>query len=191
MSNDKTITDKKNFIKLMKTIHLNMQKGYSNLETAKQNRMTEVHLDSTINAYCEVNIGSNNIAASADKQRNHLVEQHPNVRLENPLNPPLDLHMTGGKRDLSLESEVGGTKAVKHDLKKLEERPINEDKVMITEAKSYKSINGKITDLIKKTSQNTKHLGHLIVYRQKNKKANTAKIYIKIYIDGKCFYSDI
>lgn len=190
MTDDKITKNKEYFKKIAKGIHLNMVENYSNLNTAKQNRMTEVSLSAAVKAYCDANVGSNCIAASADKQRTHLKEQHPNLKLETPLTPPLDLHMTGGERDLSLESEVGGMKAVKHDFKKLQDRPISDDKVMITEAKSFKGI-GKFTKSIQKTSKEDKgNYIHVEVHRQKNAKANTAVIYTTAYTDGKLVYSD-
>lgn len=169
-------------------IHHNITDRLSNLDSEKRGKITEEILSGAIDSYVAANAGSNNLAGSADKQRAHLKEEHPELSLNTPPVPALDLYLTGGQRPLALESELDGPKAVIADFKKLTDRTVGEDKVIVTETKSKKGL-GNFSSNVKAASKTDGgRYTHVEIYRRKNQLASTAQVRTTTYSNGEITY---
>ena len=131
---------------MARAIHEKMRSALSSVASADLHFVTGAVLSGAIGAYQANNPGRNAFFASADKRRIHILEQHPDI-IYDRRNPPLDLYITGGFFSMGLESEFGGPRNVIADFNKLEAEAVEDFKVLVTRAMSWR--------------QRTKHLGRV------------------------------
>lgn len=175
-------------IDLAKKVHAALEEGLRKLDTVKQNKATEVIIDAACDAYRSANSGSNKLEASADKQTNHLREEHREYRLGKFPKPRLDLHLSGGKRKLAMESEFGSRREVKKDFKKLQERPINEDKLIVSSTKSEKMRDRDVDIVIKASREDGGTYTHVELHKKKKEKFSKSEVRTRTYIKGDKVY---
>lgn len=175
-------------IYLAEEIHSALSKRVPKLETMKQNRVTEGVISAVCEAYKKVNLGSNGLGASADKQTNHLREQHKEYCVIPFSEPRLDLHLTGGKRELNMESELGSRREVKKDFEKLKDERVEGDKIMVTLTES-EGARDRDVDMVIEASQNDGGTyTHVELHKKHKEIFSKSEVRTRTYVKGDKVY---
>ena len=124
-------------ISMTHALHGNITESVRGKNTASRQGITKGVISGIISAYVAENPGANCLTVSADKERHHVTEQHPEVKFHNSM-PAREVHCSGGIFSVSAESELEGPMAFAADFKKVKSDPTNEAKVTISRAKVLK-----------------------------------------------------
>ncbi len=154
------------------------------MRSEKGGRRTEAVLSGHVDGYREANPGANGIGGSAHQQRAHLLEEHPEIAVAPLTSPPLDLHLTGGRKSLAVESEFGGPKAVMVDFGKLVDRPHDEDRSLVIEVNSPKGLNRFDAPLRAQSARDGGVYHHHELFRRKGRPGSMATVRTRTYIGG-------
>lgn len=129
---------RKEAIAMAHALHESIAESVRGKDTASRQGMTKGVISGIINAYVAENSGANHLTVSADKERHHVSENHPEVKFQER-KPARDVHCSGGSFSLTAESELEGAKAFAADFKKVRDDPIDEARVTISRAKAIGS----------------------------------------------------
>ena len=121
-------------IAMAHALHENITESVRGKDTASRKGITNGVISGIINAYAAENPGSNCLTVSADKERYHVIENHPEVKFQYR-KPARDVHCSGGTFPVTAESELEGPKAFAADFKKVKSDPVDEARVTISRAK--------------------------------------------------------
>lgn len=121
-------------IAMAHALHENIAESVRGKNTASRQGMTKGVISGIIKAYVAENSGANCLTVSADKERYHVIENHPEVKFQEK-KPARDVHCSGGTFSLTAETELEGAKAFAADFKKVRADPIDEARVTISRAK--------------------------------------------------------
>lgn len=121
-------------ISMAHALHTNITERVRLENTASRKGITRGVISGVIHAYAAENPGANCLTVSADKERYHVIENHPEVKFQER-KPARDVHCSGGKFPVTAESELEGPKEFSADFKKVRSDPINEARFTISRAK--------------------------------------------------------
>jgi hypothetical protein len=128
------VSMRKEAIAMAHALHENITESVREKNTASRQGITKGVISGIINAYVAENTGANGLTISADQERYHVIENHPEVEFHDR-KPARDVHCSGGKFPLTAESELEGPKDFASDFKKVKSDPIDEARVTISRAK--------------------------------------------------------
>ena len=176
-------------VTLAKAFHARLKSRLSTLKSRQRYKATEAVLSAGTEAYAEVNRGRNDIKVSAHGKTDHLRENHPNVAIGSAPTPALDLHASGGARDMALESELGTPKEVKPDYRKVIAVPGDADRYLVTRAKSFKDLGRRREEISRDSASVEGTITHTEVHWRHGHYLDTAEVHTWTVRNGKVIYN--
>lgn len=161
--------------------------AFSHAPTRKGRVRTEATLSGLLNGYREANPGANNLEAHADGGQNiHVEENHPEFARCAPFGRPsgtCDLSVRGGTKPMHVESEFGGARRRKKDVRRVCECPSTENAVFVYRATSAQE-RGRNDDDYGKMIKSGRTLTVAEVYQRDADTLDKATVTVKAFRGG-------